>query len=369
MSNPLKELNRYGQSAWMDYITRSMIESGELDRLIDEDAITGMTSNPSIFHKAMVKSGDYQEALERLAKAGLSTGEIYETLAAEDIQAAADRLRPVYDASRGYDGFISLEVSPDLAYNTKETIKEAKRLWEKVNRPNLLIKVPGTSEGIPAIEHLLTEGVNVNITLLFSHDYYAQVRAAYLKALENRLKAGKPIDRISSVASFFLSRIDTYVDKELEKLGTDEAKRLLGKTAVAYAKIAYQDYLRDFHTERFEKFQREGAKTQRPLWASTSTKNPNYHDLLYVEPLIGKDVINTLPPHTVDAFRDHGKAANTVEEDFHNAYETIQAVEKLGISMEEVTDKLQKDGVQAFIDSWNQIMEGLDQKRKELVKT
>ncbi|MBD3168034.1 MAG: transaldolase, partial [candidate division Zixibacteria bacterium] len=368
--NPLRNLSKFGQSIWLDYITRSMIKSGELDKLIENDGISGMTSNPSIFHQAMIKSPDYETALVDLAKSGASTGVIYETLAIEDIQAAADHLKPIYDQTKGKDGFISLEVSPELAYDTNATIEEAKRLWDRVKRPNLMIKVPGTQEGLPAIETLLAEGLNINITLLFSLDNYAQVREVYMSALESRLKMNKPIDNIASVASFFISRIDTQVDKKLNELiqsGTTDAKALLGKAAVASGKIAYHDFFNDFNRARFKELKDKGARVQRPLWASTSTKNPDYSDVLYVEPLIGQDTVNTLPMKTVDAFRDHGVVQATIEQNLNDAYEALEKIEGLGISMKEVTDKLQKDGVQAFIDSWKQLMEGLEEKRISLV--
>lgn len=368
--NPLKKLSGFGQSIWLDYITRSMIQSGELQQLINNDGISGMTSNPSIFHQAMVKSADYTEALSRLANSGLSTGEIYEKLAIEDIQSAADLLRPIYDSSKSRDGFISLEVSPELANDTDATIAEARKLWEKVNRPNLMIKVPGTLAGLPAVERLLTDGLNINVTLLFSLENYAQVRNVYMNALENRLKDGKPLDRVASVASFFVSRIDTMVDKLLSDIinkGNSEAKQFPGKAAVASGKIAYHDFYNDFNRARFKELQEKGARVQRPLWASTSAKNPDYSDVIYVEPLIGQDTVNTLPMATLEAFRDHGIVQATIEKDLNEAYETLEGIEKLGISMKDVTRRLQDEGVQKFVDSWNQLMEGLEEKRKDVV--
>lgn len=367
--NPLRNLQQFGQSTWFDYITRSMIDSGKLERLLTDDAIRGMTSNPSIFHQAMVKSDDYEDALGKLRGKGLSTKETYETLAVQDIQSAADHLRKIYDSSNGGDGFISLEVSPELAHDTAATLSEAVRLWKRVDRPNLMIKVPGTEAGIPAVEQLLTDGINVNVTLLFSLDNYGDVRAAYLKALENRLKAGKPLNNVASVASFFLSRIDSFVDKLLDgKIadGNNDAVKLKGKAAVASAKAAYQDYLKDFSSARFAELRAKGAKVQRPLWASTSTKNPDYSDLLYMEPLIGQDVINTLPPATVDAFRDHGVAKDTIGADIEDAYDSFRQLEEAGISMKAVTQELQDEGVQKFIDSFRELMTGLDEKLQRL---
>lgn len=368
--NRLKLLSKYGQSIWLDYITRSLLESGRLQRYIEEDGISGMTSNPSIFQKAMIESPDYEKDLTALAEQGLSAEEIYEKLAVEDIQAAADALRPVYDSTSGKDGYISLEVSPELACETTATIEEAKRLWKVVNRPNLMIKVPGTQDGLPAIEQLLADGLNINVTLLFSLENYTQVRDAYMKGLEKRIQSGQPVERIASVASFFVSRIDTLADKLLtEKIsaGIAEAKDLLGLAAVASGKVAYRDYLKDFTSDRFKALREKGARVQRPLWASTSTKNPEYSDVKYVEPFIGPDTVNTLPTKTVDAFRDHGTAALTITKDVGEAIIALERIEKTGISMKEVTDKLQEDGVQAFIDSWRDLMAGLEEKRKELV--
>ncbi len=370
VDNRLKRIFIYGQSIWLDFITKSLIESGEMDNLITSDGIRGMTSNPSIFFNAMTKTGDYENSLAELAISGLSAEEIYETLAVRDIQAAADRLREIYDSSNGTDGFVSLEVSPELSDDTQGTIKEARRLWDKVNRPNLMIKVPGNSAGLPAVETLLSEGINVNITLLFSLDNYHQVRETYIRALENRANQGRPIDNVSSVASFFISRIDTLVDSLLEekiKSGTTEAGNLLGEAAVASAKIAYSDFLKDFNSSRFEELRRKGAQFQRPLWASTSTKNPKYSDVKYVEPLIGKNTVNTLPLATIDAFRDHGNAAETIGNDLDKSYDTLKKIEGIGISMKKVTDKLQDEGIRKFVDSFRRLMNGLEEKRKQLI--
>jgi len=348
-----------------------MIESGELDQLIRDYAIHGMTSNPTIFHQAMVKSDDYKSAIEKLAHSGMTTSGIYESLAVEDIQSAADNLRFIYDSSKGRDGYISLEVSPELANDTDATIQEARRLWKKVNRPNLMIKVPGTREGIPAIEQLLISGINVNITLLFSLEDYEVVRHTYIGALENRLENGKPIDHLASVASFFLSRIDTLIDdllEENERADNSEAKALKGKAAIASAKIAYQHYLNDFHSERFMRLKTKGGKVQRPLWASTSTKNPNYSDVIYVEPLIGQDVINTLPLPTVKAFNDHGVARDTIGIDLNESYKVVERLEEIGISMRKVTSQLQDEGVQKFKNSFRELMTGLEAKRKQLIR-
>jgi transaldolase len=316
----------------------------------------------------MTKSEEYNKPFESLAKQGKSANDIYETLAIEDIQSAADHLRKVYDTTNGKDGFISLEVSPELAHDTDGTIAEAKRLWNLVNRPNLMIKVPGTPAGLPAIQQLLEDGLNINITLLFSLENYTQVRQIYIKALQNRFKAGKAIDRIASVASFFISRIDTLTDKLLQykaENGNNGAKELFGKAAVSSGKIAYDDYLKDFTSSEFKKLAEKGANVQRPLWASTSTKNPDYSDVIYVEPLIGPDTVNTLPTSTVKAFRDHGVAKETIREGIDDARAALSKIEDTGIRIAEVTKKLQDDGVQLFIDAFNGLLGALEEKRKQ----
>lgn len=352
-----------GQSPWIDNITRTMISSGELQQLVD-DGIRGLTSNPTIFEKAISSSDDYESALRELVAGGASSSEIYEELVVEDIRNAADVLRPLYESSNGGDGFVSIEVSPKLAFDTEGTIAEARKFWSILGRPNVMIKVPATDQGIPAIRTLLGEGINVNITLIFSIDYYEQVMDAYLDGLEKLAADGKPIDRLASVASFFVSRVDSEVDRRLGKLieqETDEARRkqiedLLGKAAIANARIAYERFQAKFSGDRWARLMQQGAHVQRPLWASTGTKNPAYSDVLYVDELIGTDTVNTMPPATIKAFQDHGQVERTIDRDLDQAHVVMQELEDLGISMKEVTDKLQADGAQSFADSF----EGLD---------
>jgi transaldolase/glucose-6-phosphate isomerase len=361
--NSLKELAEQGQSIWLDYIRRNLIRSGELKRLVEEDGIRGVTSNPTIFEKAIAGSTDYDEALRgMLAKdPHIEVGKLYEPLAIEDIQMAADVLRPVYDATHGDDGYVSLEVSPHLARNTDGTIQEAKRLRAAVDRPNIMIKVPATPAGIPAIEQLIADGINVNITLMFSMDHYEAVARAYVKGLERCADPSK----VASVASFFVSRVDTLVDKELEAIGTPEAKALLGKIAIANSKVVYRRFLEIFHGEGFVSLRQRGARVQRPLWASTGTKNPAYSDVLYVENLIGAETVNTLPPDTINAFRDHGRAAGaTVKENLKEAEDALARLSSLGVDLDAITEKLQQDGVTSFAASFDQLMAALDKKRR-----
>ena len=352
--NPLKQLLKYGQSVWLDYIRRNLIISGELKRLIDEDGLRGMTSNPSIFEKAIAGSTDYTDFLNSLRdRTDLDAKARYELLAIRDIQDAADLMRPVYDSAKRKDGFVSLEVSPYLAHDTQGTIAEARRLWKSVSRDNVMIKVPGTAEGLPAIKQLISEGMNINVTLLFSQQVYEQVAEAYIAGLEQLAANGGDLSRVASVASFFISRIDTLVDSIVnDKLKTEKdpakqalLKSILGKVAIANGKLTYQRYLKIFSGPRWDALAKKGAQTQRVLWASTSTKNPNYRDVLYVEEMIGKDTVNTIPPATLDAFRDHGKLRNSLTENIEGAQETMDSLPKAGISMKEVTDKLTKDGV------------------------
>jgi len=364
--NPLKELGEQRQSIWLDYIRRNLIRSGELKRMVDEDGIRGVTSNPTIFEKAIAGSTDYDEALrEMLARDGnVEVEKLYEPLAIEDIQMTADVLRPVYDATNGDDGYVSLEVSPHLAHDTQRTISEAKRLRTAVNRPNLMVKVPATSAGIPAIEQLIADGLSINVTLMFSMVHYEAVARAYVKGLERCATPAK----VASVASFFVSRVDTAVDKELEKNGTAEAKALLGKIAIANSKVVYRRFMEIFHGEGFAALRSRGARVQRPLWASTGTKNPAYSDVLYVENLIGPETVNTLPPDTIDAFRDHGKIPGaTVKTGFDEADAALASLAKLGINLDAITDKLQVDGVAAFSASFDQLMGALEKKRSTMV--
>ncbi|HMK22487.1 MAG TPA: bifunctional transaldolase/phosoglucose isomerase [Terriglobales bacterium] len=367
--NPLKELLKYGQSVWLDYIRRNLITTGELKRLIEEDGLRGMTSNPSIFEKAIAGSTDYTDFLNSLqGRTDLDAKARYELLAIRDIQDATDLLRPVYDSANRKDGFVSLEVSPYLANDTEGTIAEARRLWKSVARDNVMIKVPGTPAGLPAIKQLIGEGINVNVTLLFSQQVYEEVAEAYIAGLEKFEASGGDLSRVASVASFFISRIDTLVDSlvnEKLKNTADPAqqaplKSLLGKVAIANGKLTYQSYLKIFSGPRWEALARKGAQVQRVLWASTSTKNPAYRDVVYVEELIGKDTVNTIPPATFDAFRDHGKLRESLTEDIPGAQKTMDALAKVGISMKQVTDKLTVDGVKLFADAFDQLLAAVE---------
>ena len=375
--NPLKELAKYGQAVWLDYIRRSLLTSGELQRLIDEDGLRGMTSNPSIFEKAITGSTDYTDFLKSLdSRPELDAKARYEMLAIRDIQDAADILRPVYEKTERRDGYVSLEVSPLLARDTKGSIAEARRLWKSVNRENLMIKIPGTPEGLPAIQQLLSEGINVNITLLFALEAYEQVAQAYLTALETLAKNGGDVSKIASVASFFVSRIDTSVDKIVSdrlKAATKPDERaqlqsLLGKVAIANAKMAYAYYQGFFSGARWTALAAKGAHTQRLLWASTSTKNPNYRDVMYVEELIGEDTVDTIPPATLDAFRDHGKVRASLTENVEAARETMQTLAQAGISMKQVTDDLVDDGVKLFADAFEKLIAAVESTMKQAPK-
>jgi transaldolase len=364
--NPLKELLKQGQSIWLDYIDRGLMQSGELKRLVEEDGVQGLTSNPTIFEKAIANSTYYDNNLRAaLAKdPQIDTGKLFERLAIEDIRAAADILRSVYDRTRGDDGFVSIEVSPYLAHDTAGTIAEAQRLRAEVDRPNVMIKVPATPEGIPAIEALIADGVNVNITLMFSMKHYEAVAQAYIRGLE---LCSNP-EQVSSVASFFVSRVDTVVDSALEKLGTEEAKALLGKIGIVNCKVVYQRFRKVFHGKYFATLRSQGARAQRPLWASTGTKNPNYSDVLYVENLIGPETVNTLPPATLNAFRDHGRVMGfTVEEGLKAAESDLCGLKELGIDLDAITDKLQADGILAFAASFDKLLAAVEKKRKRIV--
>ena len=372
-TNPLLELSTQGQSVWYDNISRGLITSGDLQRLLD-DGIVGVTSNPTIFEKAIVGSSDYDDALRQIAKETTEPWQVYQTLALEDIAHAADLLRPIYDRTDALDGYISIEVSPTLAHDTEATMKEARQLWSALNRPNIMVKVPATPEGIPAIRTLLSEGININITMLFALDNYRQVADAYLSALEDRVGRGEDIRRIASVASIFVSRIDTAVDKLLdEKLAKtqDPAEQqalrgLQGKAAIANAKATYRIYQEIFHGERFEALRRKGARPQRPLWASTSTKNPAYRDVLYVESLIGPDTVDTMPPQTIVAFKDHGQVSATLVQDLDHALQVLDELEANGINMDTVMQKLQDDGVAAFAKSYETLLGAIKQKLEAL---
>ncbi|MGH9513537.1 MAG: bifunctional transaldolase/phosoglucose isomerase [Terriglobales bacterium] len=375
-TNPLKELLEFGQSVWLDYIRRNLITSGELKRLVDEDGLRGMTSNPSIFEKAIAASTDYADVLQSLkSRSDLDAKARFEILAIRDIQDAADILRPVYDSSKRRDGYVSLEVSPYLGRDTEGTMAEARRLWKEVNRENIMIKVPGTAEGIPAFQQLIGEGININVTLLFSREVYKKVAAAYIAGLEQAAARGLDLSKIASVASFFISRIDNSVDAAVEarikasKDGTEQAqlKGLLGKVAIANAKLTYESYLQVFSGDRWQKLAAKGAQTQRLLWASTSTKNPKYSDVLYVEELIGRDTVNTIPPATFDAFRDHGHPRASLTENLDAAKNTMQTVAKLNISMDEITDKLTEDGVRQFEDAFDKLLAAVEKSSKSEV--
>ena len=370
--NPLQALHTHGQSVWLDYIRRSLLTSGELGRLIKEDGLRGVTSNPAIFEKAITGSTDYTEILRALAPQYQDAKTLYEQVAIRDIQDATDVLRPVYEQTQRRDGYVSFEVSPHLAHDTQGTLEEARRLWRAVGRDNLMIKVPATPEGIPAIEQLISEGTNVNVTLLFSQDVYERVANAYIAGLGKRAAQGGDVSHVASVASFFISRIDTAIDAMLTaklKTATDASERalvrsLLGKVAIANAKLTYQRYQELFRGDAWLALAKKGAKTQRVLWASTSAKNPNYRDVVYVEELIGPDTVNTIPPATFDAFRDHGRVRASLTEGLEEAYDTMEALEQVGISMAEVTDRLLKEGVQLFAEPFDKLLAAVDKTRQ-----
>ncbi|HEX5707527.1 MAG TPA: bifunctional transaldolase/phosoglucose isomerase, partial [Pyrinomonadaceae bacterium] len=375
MGNTLVEIMKLGQSLWYDNIRRAMLVSGDLRKKIEEDDLRGVTSNPTIFEKAITGSTDYDEQLRRLIDDERGVQEIYEELILEDIGSAADILRPVYDRTDGYDGFISLEVNPRLAYETAATIEEAERLFRRLGRPNVMIKIPAAQEGLPAIEESIYRGININITMIFSIENYEQVAEAYIKGLERRAAEGKPVDHIASVASFFVSRVDTSVDTELERLArdakSDEEKSLyeslLGKAGVANAKLAYAKFKEIFHGPRFAALRERGAQVQRPLWASTGTKNPKYSDVLYVDNLIGPETVNTVPPATYTAIRDHGRARLTIEEGLEESRALFAKLAEIGIDLGEVTEKLQRDGLEAFVKSFDTLVESIEAKRAALL--
>jgi transaldolase/glucose-6-phosphate isomerase len=372
-TNPLKDLLQYGQSVWLDYIRRDLLTSGELKRLIEEDGLRGMTSNPAIFEKAIADSTLYSDILQSLkSRTDLDAKGRYEVLAIRDIQDAADFLRPVYDSSKRRDGYVSLEVSPYLARDTEGTLAEARRLWKTVGRENVMIKVPGTAEGIPAFQQLISEGININVTLLFSQEVYKRVAEAYIAGLEQLSARRADVGKIASVASFFISRIDSSVDAivgERLKASKDQReqqqlKSILGKVAIANGKQTYVSYQKLFSGDRWKALATKGAQTQRVLWASTSTKNPNYRDVLYVEELIGPDTVNTIPPATLDAFRDHGRARPSLTEDVESSNRTMETAAKLGISMKEVTDKLTDDGVRLFAEAFDKLLKAVEKSSK-----
>jgi transaldolase len=372
--NSIRKLLALGQSVWQDDISREMLNSGFLQRQIREIGIRGVTSNPTIFEKAISAGSDYDAQITELLHSGESPAEIFEAIEVQDIQSACDLFRSVYDESDGADGFVSIEVFPDAARDADATREQVRRLWSSVDRPNLMVKIPGTVEGLPVIEEMLAEGKNINITLLFSVERYEGVAEAYVAALEKRLAAGQPINRISSVASFFVSRVDTLVDKLLqERIDAsddpaiqEELRQLQGTIAIANAKLAYQSFLRMFEGSRFAPLRQAGAKVQRPLWASTGTKNPAYSDVLYINDLIGPETVNTMPRKTIEAFLDHGVVERTIDRDVERARRALENLAAHGIDLASVTAQLEKEGIASFIKSFEELLAGVDAKRAAL---
>jgi transaldolase len=374
MSTRLHALHAAGQSLWLDYIDRDMLSNGDLSRRIREDALTGQTSNPTIFEKALAEGAAYDAQLAML-DASRSDREAFELVATTDVRDACDAFRVVYDNTNAIDGYVSLEVSPDLARDTAGTVAEAQRLWQVVDRPNLMIKVPGTPEGAEAIRQLIADGINVNVTLLFSIDAHARVIEAFIAGLEDRAAAGKPVARIASVASFFISRVDSAIDKQLTAMAAanpaaaDTLNALQGRAAIANAKLAYRLFTASFSSARWAALAAHGAQVQRPLWASTSTKNPAYRDVIYVEELIGANTVNTLPPATLEAFRDHGEVRASVTENVADADRVLSALESQGVSLQAVTDTLLAEGLASFEHSFVTLLSGLNRKRAALANT
>ena len=369
--NTSQQLHQAGQSIWYDNVERRLLNNGELASMIARGEIRGVTSNPTIFMNAVTKSHDYDAGLVPLAKAGKSGEEIFWELAIEDIQAAADLLRPVYDASDKTDGYVSLEVNPYLANDTQATLSEAKRLWKRVDRPNLMVKIPATLEGLPAILYAIEAGINVNVTLIFSRERYWAVMEMYISGLARRVEKGLPIDSIASVASFFISRVDTKVDGLLMGMidrggvHAEKAPKFLGQAAIANARLAYNDYKITFGSERFAQLKALGGRVQRPLWASTGTKNPAYRDVVYIEELVGRDTVNTVPPATLSAFLDHGLVrADSLEEDLPGAVQAMARLEALGISMANVTAELEAEGVKSFANAWKALLDAMEASRE-----
>ena len=372
MTNPLLHLQTFGQSAWLDFIRRGMLTSGEMQRLMEDCGVQGVTSNPSIFEKAIAGSHDYDDRIHALALEGKTSREIYEDLTLDDVRRTADLFRRVYDQTEGRDGFVSLEVSPDLADDATGTVKEARRLWQLLNRPNVMIKVPGTREGITAIRQLIAEGINVNVTLLFSLSRYRDVCEAYLEGLAARMAKGLPLARVASVASFFLSRIDTLVDslsdQRRQERDDDKSCHAPGQTAIACATAAYEIYKEIFHGERFSALAAQEARPQRLLWASTSTKNPSESDVKYVEALIGPDTVNTLTLETLNAYRDHGRPAARLEEGMAQARDVLDRLHTSGIDVEKLSDRLEEEGIRKFIRAFDGLMESIERKRMATLK-
>jgi transaldolase len=367
--NTTLKLLELGQSIWYDNIQRNLLKSGEFSGMIERGEIRGVTSNPSIFMNAITKSNDYDASLFALAKSGWNTEEIFYHLAIEDIQEAAGFFAPLYQQSAGGDGYVSLEVNPLLANDSAGTLAEVKRLWQRVNRPNLMVKIPATSAGIPAISQAIADGININVTLIFALERYGQVMDAYLQGLERRIKAGLPVNTIASVASFFVSRVDTNIDNRLKKLAAsgqisaERANSLAGKAGIANARLAYSEYTNVFQSERFTKLKASGANAQRPLWASTSTKNPAYRDVMYVEELVGRNTVNTVPPQTLAAFLEHGQVRTSIADDLPAARQLFLELKACGISMEEVTQELEEEGVKAFADAFSTLLRVVEEKR------
>ncbi|HEY3121408.1 MAG TPA: transaldolase [Vicinamibacteria bacterium] len=370
-ANPLKQLAELGQSVWYDYIRRDLYKGPELKRLVEEDGLSGMTSNPTIFQKAIAETDLYDDAIRRLSAKGRSAAALFEALAVEDVGGAADVFRPVFDRASGNDGFVSIEVSPALAHDTQGTIAEVRRLWRACDRPNVMVKIPGTAAGVPAIRACLAEGININITLLFSVPRHREVMEAYLAAMEDRVRAGQPVDRIRSVASYFVSRVDTLVDKKLDTIaagGTgDERKRaraLRGKLATANARLAYEAFEQTFAGDRYRKLAAKGVALQRPLWASTSTKDPSYPALYYVEALVAPNTVDTMPPETFETYRKEGHPKVRIHDDLAGAREAFRALAALGIEAAEVAAELEKEGVQKFQDSFDKALKAVEEKEK-----
>lgn len=360
--NNVKSIHDLGQSIWLDFFDRGLMDSGKLQSLIDDDGLTGITSNPSIFEKAVDSSADYDEDIRKLAAENKSGEEIFFGFAVNDIRRAADILKPVFDKAKGTDGFVSLEVSPHLANDTEGTIKQARQLWKEVDRKNVMIKIPGTAEGLKAIRQCISEGININVTLLFGLPRYREVTEAYISGLEDRVKNNQPIDHVASVASFFLSRIDVMLDPVLKEKKLDD---LVGEIAIASAKEAYQIFKEVFFSERFRALEKKGAKIQKVLWASTSTKDPSFSDVKYVEALIGPDTIDTLPMETIDAFRDHGVAKDVLENNLLKSKQQMEKLKQNGINIDEVTQELEEEGVKKFNKAYDSLLKAIDSKKKK----
>jgi transaldolase len=373
--NPLTKIADFGQSVWYDNISRSLVHGGELQRLINEDGVVGQTSNPNFFKEAIVGKDDYDDQIRELSQQGKSGDEIYEALTTDDVRGACDLFAPVYQRTNAHDGYVSIEVSPTLAHDTRRTVEEARRLWKLVDRPNVMIKIPAAPEGIPAITQALSEGINVNVTLVFSIASYREVMNAYLEAIEARVQRGEPVDRLASVGSFFVSRVDVAVDKMLdEKIknasGAEKEKLqgLLGKAAIANAKDAYHVFREVFSGPRWDALAAKHAQLQRPLWASTGAKNPAYRDILYAEELIGPDTVDTMGPPTIEAFRDHGRVRNSVEEDYDGAQRVLKELAEVGIDMAKVTQDLQDAGIKQFADSFEAVLKDVRTKTEQFAK-